>query len=203
MFPEIAPAKQCSSQQILSVAARGGNNLMGDRFVAPNKHATLRHHPAEEVHILSRSIKLGVERGLARIQDVSLEKNIARARLIPVESVSCRVHWPVEEPTLLYPVGRLLLEIRQHGPENSISPILCTRLEQTAEPVIFRVFVVIKESDEIALGVLDRLVPGKRDIGFRLKAPFHTHTAGRGKSRNDPSRRLFRVIVGHDDRIIE
>src|SRR6267142_2050000 len=73
MLVKIAAAKQRAPEEITARAPRRRNHFVDNRFVAPDKSVAVTHHPAEEIHVLARSVKLRAERGIHPAQDATLE----------------------------------------------------------------------------------------------------------------------------------
>ena len=102
---------------------------MGNRLVGPDEFATFLHHSPEKVYVFSGSIKFCSERRLTRIQDSSLEKDIARASLFPVYLVTCLEPRTIKEFPLYDPLRRIALKGRLNRPEYPIYAVVDTAFE--------------------------------------------------------------------------
>ena len=150
MLVKIAAAKQRAPEEIAASAPRRRNYFVDNRFVAPDKGVALAHHPAKEIHIFARSVKLRAERGIHPTQDAALKEHVASASLIPIHFVSGLVGGAVEEFALLHPGWRLMFKTRHHRPKNAIHSKSLAGFHQIEEPVVNRKLVVINKGDEVS-----------------------------------------------------
>ncbi len=135
------------------------------------------------------------------LQTLLAKEHVPGSRLLPAHLVPGRITGAFEKLSLDRPLGRVELEVRLDRTEYPIRAGFLVRVEQIQQPILRRKLIVIDEGNKVAVAMLDRFIPGERDVLPRLRTVGHRHLSGCGKPGDHRLRRLRAVVVGHHDRI--